>query len=261
MLAQDFNELGYIANRWPLDAARPTLLLIHGAGMNHAQWEYQLSGLKEAANVLAVDLPGHALSAHHDGTQSIAGYADILAELAVSLDCDQLIMAGHSMGGAVCLDFALRYPDLLQGMILVNTGGRLRVMPELMQQIESDYSGFVRSLSACAIGASQADRVTEPFAELMMQSELQAVLNDFAACDHFDRLADLDKIRCPALVISSDGDIMTPPKYGRFLADHLSGGQYELIENASHIAPMEQPEAVNAAIARFLLTLHPTSAI
>lgn len=252
MFAQDFNELGYLSSEWPLNQDRPTLLMVHGAGLNHAQWQGQMSGLRDHANMVAVDLPGRALSAHHDGDQSIAKYAETLSELAHELETSHLIMAGHSMGGAVCLEFAMRYPDQLDGLVLVNTGAKLRVQQQLLQQIRDDYPAFIRNLTQSALGEQTEGHITEQFAELLMQSETDAVYNDFASCDTFDRLDAISQIACPALVISSDQDIMTPPKYGEFLADHLEQGEYALIEGAAHVSPMEQPEAVNAVILDFL---------
>lgn len=252
MFAQDFNELGYLSSQWPLNQELPTVLMVHGAGMNHAQWQGQMAGLKDHANMIAVDLPGHALSAHHEGDQSIIHYADTLSELANELETSKLIMAGHSMGGAVCLEFAMRHPDQVDGLVLVNTGAKLRVQQELLQQIRDDYPAFIRHLTRNALGEETSEQVTEQFAELLMQSETAAVYNDFASCDSFDRLDAISQIACPALVISSDQDLMTPPKYGEFLADQLELGEYALIEGAAHISPMEQPEAVNAAILEFL---------
>ncbi len=252
MFAQDFNELGYLASQWPLNPNIPTLLMVHGAGLNHSQWQKQMTGLQGHANMIAVDLPGHALSAHHDGNQSISDYADILSELAAELGNPQLIMAGHSMGGAICLEFAMRHPEQTDGMILVNTGAKLRVPQELLQQIHEDYPAFIRQLADSALSANTPPQVIEQFTELLMQSETEAVYNDFASCNSFDRLEDISQITCPALIISSDLDQMTPPKYGEFLADHLTQGQFTLIEGAAHISPMEKPEAVNHAILDFL---------
>ena len=258
MFAQDFNELGYLSSRWPLNQTIPTIMMVHGAGLNHAQWQKQMLGLREHANMIAVDLPGRALSAHHEGDQSISEYADILAELAKELNSPQLILAGHSMGGAVCIEFAMRHPNQLAGLVLVNTGARLRVQQELLNQIQEDYPAFIRHLTRQALGATATAQISDQFAQLLMQTEIQAAFNDFASCNSFDRLEDITEIHCPSLVISSDQDQMTPPKYGEFLADQLAQSQYTLIEGAAHISPMEQPEAVNAAILSFLqrLTSH-----
>lgn len=256
MFAQDFNELGYISSQWPLNQQQPTLLMVHGAGLNHAQWQGQLTGLKDHANLVAVDLPGHAMSAHHDGEQSIIQYADTLSELARELDTSQLILAGHSMGGAVCLEFAMRHPEQLDGLVLLNTGARLRVQQALLQQIREDYPAFIRDLTDNALSDYADAAVTEQFAELLMQNDAEAVFNDFATCDTFDRLEEISRIACPSLVISADQDIMTPPKYGEFLADQLTESEYALIEGAAHLSPMEQPAAVNAAILNFIHRIH-----
>ena len=256
MFAQDFNELGYLSSHRALNHDLPTILMVHGAGLNHAQWNEQLTGLRDHANMIAVDLPGHAMSAHHGGDQSIAHYAHTLSELAEELGSEQLILAGHSMGGAVCLEFAMQYPDQLAGLVLVNTGARLKVQSTFLEQIHDDYPLFVRTLAQYALNDTVDQDISNQFIELLMQSERSAVFNDFSSCNSFDRLDDIGEIVCPALVISSDQDKMTPPKYGEFLAEQLKQSDFALIEGAAHLSPMEQPEAVNGAIISFLNRLN-----
>lgn len=255
MYAQDFNELGFICSSWPLKPEQPTLLFVHGAGLNHAQWQEQMMGLREKANLIAVDLPGHALSAHHDGEQSITAYADTLAELASYLQCSQLILVGHSMGGAVCLEFAVRHQHHLAGLILLNTGAKLKVMPELLEKIRTDFPGFVRMMTDQAMTDGADEAVLEPFSELMLQSDLQTVVNDFSACNHFDRMESLSGITCPALVLSAELDTMTPPKYGQFLSEQLPDSHFEVVHGAAHLSPMEHPQEINDAIGRFVHSL------
>ncbi|MBB1488949.1 alpha/beta fold hydrolase [Oceanospirillum sediminis] len=255
MYAQDFNELGFLCSHWPLKPENPTLLLVHGAGLNHAQWQAQMTGLRESANVIAVDLPGHALSAHHDGEQTIAAYADVLAELAEYLMCDNLTLVGHSMGGAVCLEYAVRYPDRLAGLVLLNTGARLKVMPELLDKIRQDFSGFVSDMTRQALtdGADQA--LMEPFEDLLLQGDMDVVINDFSACNAFDRMDSLNKVCCPSLILCAELDAMTPPKYAQYLSEHLPDSHFELIEGAAHLSPMEHPQEVNQSIRQFVTSI------
>jgi len=255
MYAQDFNELGFICSNWPLKPEQPTLLFVHGAGLNHAQWQAQMIGLRDKANLIAVDLPGHALSAHHDGEQSISAYADNLAELCDYLNCQQLVPVGHSMGGAVCLEFATRYLQHLSGLVLLNTGAKLKVMPEMLEKIHTDYPGFVQMITDQAMTDGADVELLEPFADLMLQSDLQTVINDFSACNQFDLMDSLPEITCPTLVLSAELDMMTPPKYGQFLSDQLPDSHFEVIHGAAHLSPIEHPQEINDAIGRFVHSL------
>lgn len=254
MYIRDCNELGFICSQWPLNPEHPTLLLIHGAGLNHAQWQAQINGLKADANVIAIDLPGHALSAHHEGEQTIRSYADEVFALVQHLSI-RPILVGHSMGGAVCLDFALRYSEQLAALVLLNTGARLKVVPELMEQIQQDFPGFVEMMTRQALTDGADASIITPFADLLLQNDLHVVLNDFSACNQFDFMEQLHQIHSPALVLCAEMDQMTPPKYGQYLSDHLPDSCFEVLHGTAHLSPMEHPDEVNDAIRNFLSRL------
>jgi len=80
-------------------------------------------------------------------------------------------------------------------------------------------------------------------------------LGDFLACDRFDAMTRLAAIRTPTLVVVGRDDRLTPPKYGRFLADGIPGGRLVEVEAAGHFPQLEQPAAVNAALRGFLAAL------
>lgn len=255
MYIQEHNELGYICTQWPIQPERPTLILIHGAGLNHAQWQAQLEGLSARANLIALDLPGHSLSAHHDGEQSITAYSQNIVELMEALSLKQAVLVGHSMGGAVCLEFAANHPERTQALVLLNTGAKLKVQPALLEQIRDDYPAYVDMMVQNTLTEGAAPEVVEPFADLLHQGDAASVIGDFEACNNFDRLEALTHIQCPALVISAELDLMTPPKYGQYLADQLHNSQFVVVKGAAHLSPMEHPDEVNQVIAEFIQQL------
>ena len=79
-----------------------------------------------------------------------------------------------------------------------------------------------------------------------------AFLNDLRACDRFDIIDRLSEIAIPTLAICGTEDVMTPPKYSQFLADRIAGAEVKFIEGGTHMVFLEQPDAVNSAIAEFL---------
>ena len=93
-----------------------------------------------------------------------------------------------------------------------------------------------------------------------MLSEAAAVgaktmVNDFLCCDRFNVMARLNEIHVPTLVLSGSADVLTPPKYGAFLADNIEGARHVVIEGGTHYMYAEKPEQANRAIGSFLKAL------
>ena len=79
--------------------------------------------------------------------------------------------------------------------------------------------------------------------------------NDLSACDKFDVMARVEEIAIPALVIVGANDVMTPVRYAEYLGRELPDAEVVVVPDAGHFVTLEQPEAVNDAIARFLARL------
>ncbi len=77
-------------------------------------------------------------------------------------------------------------------------------------------------------------------------------LNDMLCCDRFDIMDQVHEIKLPTLAICGSEDIMTPPKYTKYLASKIEGARYVIIEGGTHMVFAEQPEVVNKAIEDFL---------
>jgi len=80
-------------------------------------------------------------------------------------------------------------------------------------------------------------------------------LNDFLCCDRFNVMERLHEIRVPTLVLSGSRDVLTPPKYGQYLAEHIEGARHVIIEGGTHFFFAEKPEQTNRAIDNFLKTM------
>lgn len=228
---------------------KPSLLFLHGGGGTHRHWGKQIRGLRDAT-LACLDLPGHGRSKGR-GRQSIEGYAELVAEFMAALALESPIVVGHSMGGAIALDLALRYGAQIGGLVLVGTGARLRVMPSLLEGLREEFESTVDLLCRYLYGRLASEKMVRLGREEMLAIGPEVLLGDYLACDRFDVIDRLGEVRLPTLVICGEEDQLTPLKYSRFLVDHIPGAGLVTIPEAGHMVMLEKPQETTDAIAGF----------
>ncbi|KGK89800.1 alpha/beta hydrolase [Desulfosporosinus sp. HMP52] len=229
-----------------------TILCLHGAGGTSENWIYQLDRV-DNCNIIALDLPGHGLS-EGSPSDSINEYRDFVLNFAQALEISSYVLMGHSMGGAIALELAFAHPIVLKGLIIVGSGARLRVNPSILdalskgrypvENIEYSYS-------------KNSPPATLDKAKLAMNNVPIDVLKaDFFACNKFDIMNRLPRIKVPALIICGKDDQMTPLKYSEYLSKNIPNSNLVPVINAGHMAMIERPDQVNRAITKFLEMLY-----
>ncbi|MDP4013614.1 MAG: alpha/beta fold hydrolase [Candidatus Nanopelagicales bacterium] len=107
---------------WPGNG--PTVLLIHGLGSSGDEWDLVIPHLRAAGHgVVAIDLPGHGNSARGREDYSLGATASIVRDLMDHLGIDRAILAGHSLGGGIALQFTYQFRERICGLVLVSSGG------------------------------------------------------------------------------------------------------------------------------------------
>ena len=245
------NAIGYRAAQWPLDTATATIIFIHGAGGTGNFWQAQVEGLAARVNTVAIDLPGHGRS-DGNGHDKIEDYARAVVDFSCAIKAPRPILCGISLGGAITLQLLLDNPGLFRAGILICTGSKLRVAPQIFDIIAKGMNSYVDMIVKLVISkATDPDRITR-FKDDTARCRSEVLVKDFRACDRFDVMKRLGSIRSPVLVISAADDQVTPPKYGDFLEKSIANASRVHIMDAAHIVPMEKPEEVNRAIIKFL---------
>jgi len=251
-LTLDGGGLFYFESRAPR-SRRPPLLLLHGAGGRYAHWPPHLRRLPDTT-VYAPDLPGHGNS-QGAPRPSIAAYAADVLALVDALGLERAVVGGHSMGGAIALTLALDHPDRLAGLLLVASGGRLRVSPDILGGLQTNFEATVDLIVERAFGPHAPPDLIRLGRRQLLKCPPAVIHADYAACDAFDVLPRLSEIHTPTLVLVGTADQMTPGKYARHLAENIPGAQLALVEGAGHMVALEAPQKVAALVDDWLQTL------
>jgi pimeloyl-ACP methyl ester carboxylesterase len=251
MQARKINGIGYLTGNWPLDRHKSTIVFIHGVGGSGLFWQFQVEGLCHQFNTIALDLPGHGRS-DGDGQKDIEGYAAAVAGFIKTTAIPTPIPCGFSMGGAICQQVLLEYPDQARAGILINTGATMPVGRTIFERIENDYNGFIDFITSLAAGPNTDPDISSIFKDGFFQVQAKTTYVDFSACNNFDVHKRLASIGVPVLVITSESDKLTPAHYGDILEQKIQHTSREHILGAGHIAPLEKPDKINQVILRFL---------
>lgn len=228
------------------------VVYVHGAGGTAHIWKNQLGIRVPGYRQVAVELPGHGRS-EGEGAKDIGVYRDFVRDFVETVFGAPVVLAGHSMGGAIAMSFALAYPEWLKGLILVGTGARLRVTPPILEAALDPEKGA--TLLRYAYSPKTPEEVRQEAEKEYGLTPVTVRYNDFLACDSFDVMGRIREIRTPALVVCGEEDQMTPVKYARYLEENIPGARLALVPAAGHMVMWEQPEPLNRAIAGFLAEL------
>jgi len=242
----------------------PAIVLVHGFPLDHTMWSAQLDQLSRTHRVLAPDLRGFGQSSVTEGCVTMQQFARDLAAMLDALGITESIaLGGLSMGGYVAFQFWQEFSSRLAALILCDT----RANADSVQGAADRRAVADRVLregpGALAEGMlprlfSPATRETRPS---LMDAARSTMLNNprqgIAAAargmaERPDMTARLAEIRCPVLVVVGADDVISPPTEMRAMATAIPGSRVAEIPQAGHMAPMEQPDAVNHAILEFL---------
>jgi pimeloyl-ACP methyl ester carboxylesterase len=257
-------------------ARHPLVLLIHGWS---SSW-YAMSPLvsllsSKRFHCLAVDLPGYGQSPPGAGRATIAGYADLLADLIQTISDRPIILIGHSMGGMISLTLALRHPHLVERMVLLcpTISGHLSLFINLFVSPVTILERFFLAGKIVSLLEPQmlglTDRLMRPASIAartgITQADYQHIRADarrpgqgrvraecFWAMREGDLRGKLGPIEAPSLVIWGMEDNTVPLRDASILADEWPDADLRIIPKASHWPQFETPEVTQRYITAFL---------
>ncbi|MDI6847096.1 MAG: alpha/beta hydrolase [Candidatus Bathyarchaeia archaeon] len=215
-----------------------SILLIHGAACNSSLWKFQLNHFGQKWNVIAIDLMGHGKSSISISPSkiSIKQYADFVNKFLETLNLKSVTLIGHSMGGAISIQFCLEHPEKVLSLGLINTGAKLGVNPQLLTMLRRDFRKTLTVGLESVLGKSGRDdtEIRQAIINEMLKNDPAVGLADFEACDVFDSRESISQIRKPTLIIGGSEDLLTPPWFQQYLHEKIENSILKIIEGAGH---------------------------
>lgn len=249
----------------PFDAAKPTVVFLHGVLNDHSVWGLQTRYFAHHGwNVLAVDLPGHCRS---DGEppKSVEEAAAFVLALLDAAGVKKAALVGHSFGALVALEAAARAPDRVTQLALVGVAFPMKVSPALLENAQHQpmkaidmvnvYSHALMAPPPSALGpGTWLYGTSRALMKRVLASNprVNVFHRGFVACDGYaGGDAAMAKVQCPVLFVLGKADAMTPPKAAASLQQKAREAKTVLVEGG-HQMMVEAPDAVLFALKDFL---------
>lgn len=242
----------------------PPLVFVHGFPLDHTMWRNQLAHFAKSRQVIAPDLPGFGQTPLDCETKTIETYADGVDSVLTALGVAQpVILCGLSMGGSIALQFALRHRNRLAGLIICDARAaadteeakqvRRNVADRALREGPSFMADTIETRLISESTARSQPNIKQELAEVIRRTPAQGVAaGSLALGSRADVTEKLHEIDVPALVIVGEHDVISPPAEMRGIADRLPQATFVEVAGAGHMAPLEAPDVVNAAIEHFL---------
>jgi 3-oxoadipate enol-lactonase len=246
----------------------PPLVWVMGTGMNGDAWHrYQVPEFSNRYRCITYDLRGSGRSECPDALYTAAVLAGDLAALLDQLGIETAQLVGFSLGAATVQEFSISHPRRVRSAVLMSTWSSTALEHHVRRHYEAriyalqhaeDFEVF-RKFAFWMWAPSTVDDRYEDLLDLEAflgtvsgAKDISGYIGHFAADLAHETLDRLPQISCPVLVAYGDEDLITRPEYNQRVAAAIPGARVAEIPRAGHLAFLEQPEAMNAAISNFL---------
>lgn len=233
----------------------PPLLFIHGMWGDHSQFAHQVERFAPCHRVLAPDLLGHGQSDKPEMALSMEGFAEQLATLCRQVGLRRVVAVGHSLGGAVAVTLAARHPELVRGVMCLDTTllatarAKKQALPAMLARLASEppteaLAAWLEPMFLPSDGAELKQRVLAAVAAAPLHVSrglVEAVVN-------WEGQAALEAVACPLLYVGG----ATPRTPRADLKRLKPAALYGQVIGSGHFMMLVVPEQINAMLTRFL---------
>jgi pimeloyl-ACP methyl ester carboxylesterase len=275
-------ELMLHGNRisYRIAGAGPVLLLIHGIASNTEAWMPSIALLARQYTVIAPDLPGHGRSDKPPGDYSLGALASTLRDLLIALDHERVTLVGHSLGGGVAMQFAYQFPERVERLVLVSSGGLGHTVSPLLRAAslpgsELFVAATVGPLSAAGrflggalrrVGMQPAADIAEVargFASLADAQARSAFLDTLRAVvgPHGQRVNATNRLYLaegvPTLLVWGERDPIIPVSHGRRAHELMPDSRFVSFPDSGHMPQVDAPYRFAEVLLDFMAATKP----
>jgi pimeloyl-ACP methyl ester carboxylesterase len=251
----------------------PVLLLIHGMGGSSENWRAVIEPLARDHTVIVPDLPGHGGSSP-GGDYSVGGLAAGLRDLLLVLAHDRATLVGHSLGGGIAMQFAYQFPEIVERLVLVSSGGLGPEVSLLLRAAALPGAGPFIAATAPAVqrlggGLRHAEgRGLRPSTDVTEVVHGYGLLADPERRAGFlatvrsvigirgQRVSAVDRLylaeAVPVLIVWGARDRLVPAGHAEHAQRGIPGSRLEVFEEAGHLPQLEEPSRFVAVLEQFL---------
>ncbi len=261
----------------------PLLVLLHGIASTAETWAPVVEALAARHTVLAPDLLGHGESAKPRGDYSLGAHASGVRDLVAALGYDRATVVGHSLGGGIAMQFAYQFPERVERLVLIGSGGLGREVHAMLRAATLPGSELVLALVGGAWLRATGGAVGGVLARFGLRTgeDLAGVatgIGSFADADaraafvHTaraaidaggQRVSATDRLYLaadlPTLIVWGERDPIIPVAHGRAAHAAIPGSRLEVFEGAGHFPHREAPARFVAVIEDFVRSTEPAA--
>jgi 3-oxoadipate enol-lactonase len=239
------------------------LVFIHAFPLSKTMWQPQVDALKDAYQVITIDLGGHGESDIVLWNDTLDDYAKNVIRLLDHLGIAQAVFVGLSMGGYTLFSIYRNYANRVKAMVLADTRAQAdseegKAGRRSMAQVafKEEAPGIADIMLPKLLAPSTIEHrpeIVEQVRQMILQTSTAGIVVDLVAMAARPDSTDLlSTITCPTLVVVGEDDQATPVAESQYLAQRISGSTFVTIPQAGHLSNFEQPAAFNQALKSFL---------
>jgi pimeloyl-ACP methyl ester carboxylesterase len=240
-----------------IDPGKPSIVFIHGSGMDHTVWTLASRHFaRQGNNVVSIDLPGHGRSGGSP-LASVTEMASWIISVLDTLAIDQAALVGHSLGSLIALESAANAPGRVRAIALVGTTAPMPVSDAILKAAEADDHAAFDMLTQWGFSKRHQFGGNRTSGIWMMGNTLRlyerskpgVLFHDMRACnDYTTGIEQAAKVRCPALLILGAEDRLTPVRGTRALQEALAWPEINVLPGSGHTIMVEAPNAMLDAL-------------
>ncbi|HMD56196.1 MAG TPA: alpha/beta fold hydrolase [Solirubrobacteraceae bacterium] len=259
----------------------PPVVLIHGMLNSSSHWQRVASALAPDYTVVAPDLIGHGDSAAPRGDYSLGAHAASIRDLLAAIGIERATIVGHSLGGGVAMQFFYQFPQRVERLALISSGGLGRDVSPLLRtaalpgvsallsltirpRMLEGLSGGGRRMRERGVGAGvYLQAIARALIPLQSAEARHAFLHTLRAVIdvHGQRVSASDRLylleALPTLILWGERDNTIPIEHGSTAARAIPGSTFATIPRAAHFPHLEEPDAVAERLREFIATTEP----